>query len=415
MNILRISRISLFLMTLVMVFVMPSQSDAEEERKSSADEVEQLREEIKHLKQQVDSMNKHILHRPETKERVRIIDGLDFAVGLTGVLQGSSGADDVAGQDQTDVSGSLDLEMEAGIGDRGTAFLLVESRDGAGLTDEIETLHGINADAVDDDFAFKITEAWYEHFLLNERIVLTLGKIDLTNYFDGNAVANDETLQFLADGFVNNIAMEFPEDNGPGLRAAYSMNEQLELGFGFGESDADFEDFFRDGFGIIEVTYKPQLSDLEGNYRLALWTNLSDHEEWKNPSRDDEENWGVGLSFDQALTASFTAFLRAGIQDESVSQVDWAISLGGEFRGLFPSREKDVLGFALGYAHLSSDYEDSVGPLDTDHEQMLELYYAIRVNNHLLLSPDLQVVRHPAGLRDADTIALLGVRAQLLF
>ncbi len=405
--------ISICLIILLSLLLVPVFSHAEEGGGPTAEEVEQLKREIDDLKEQVDSMDKHIIHRPDAQERVKMFDGLRFAVGLTGVAQGSSGANDLAGQDQTDISGSLDLEIEAEMGERGTAFLLIESRDGAGLTDEIETLHGINADAVDDDFSLKITEAWYEHVFLNERAVLTLGKVDLTNYFDGNAVANDETLQFLADGFVNNIVIEFPEDNGPGLRAAFSLNERLELSFGFAESDGDLEDFFRDGFGIIEMTYKPKLHDREWNYRLALWSNLSDHEEWKNPSHNKEENWGVGLSFDQPLSERVTAFLRAGIQDDSVSQVDWGISLGGEFRSLIPSREKDILAFALGYAHLSSDYEDSVSPLDTAHEQMLEIYYAIHVNEYLVLSPDLQVIRNPAGLADADTITLLGVRAQI--
>ncbi len=392
----------------------PEPGLAHEPDGQTSEEVHQLKQEIEQLQEQIRHIDKHIMHRPEAQERIKRLDGLEIAVGVTGVVQGSAGADDIAGGDHTDASASLDLEVQTGVGPQGTAFLLVESRQGAGLTDEIETLHGINADAVDDDAAFKLTEAWYEHAFLNDRLLLTLGKVDLTNYFDANAVANDETIQFLADGFVNNLAVEFPEDNGPGLRGSYSPNERVEIGLGLGDADGDFEDLFRDLFGVLELNYKPGLLNRDGNYRFYLWTNLADHEEWRNPTRDSEKNWGLGFSFDQVFSERVTGFLRAGSQDESVSQVDWAFSLGGEIRGVFPTRAQDQLAIALGYAHLSKDYTDSVRPRNSEDEQMLEVYYNFHVNDHFILSPDLQVIRNPAGLDGANTTAILGMRGQLL-
>ncbi len=393
----------------------PEPGLAHEADPQTAEEVEELKEEIEKLQEKIRHLDRHILHRAETQEKVKMLDGLKFAVGVTGVVQGSAGADDLAGGDHTDASGSLDLEVETGVGRRGTAFLLVESRHGAGLTDEIETLHGINADAVDDEAALKLTEAWYEHSFLDDRLLFALGKVDLTNYFDASAVANDETIQFLSDGFVNNLAVEFPEDNGPGLRLAYTPSEQIELGFGLGDADGDFEDIFRDLFGVVQLNHKPGFLNRDGNYRWYLWANLADHEEWKNPDRDSEENWGLGFSFDQALSDRVTGFVRGGFQNDAVSQVDWALSLGGQIRGVFPTRTRDHLGIALGYAHLSDDYRDSVRPVKTEAEQMLEVYYNYHLNGHFIISPDLQVIRNPAGLRDADTITIFGVRAQLVF
>jgi hypothetical protein len=360
----------------------PEPGLAHEPDGQTSEEVHQLKQEIEQLQEQIRHIDKHIMHRPEAQERIKMLDGLEIAVGVTGVVQGSAGADDIAGGDHTDASASLDLEVQTGVGKQGTAFLLVESRQGAGLTDEIETIHGINADAVDDDAAFKLTEAWYEHSFLNDRLLLTLGKVDLTNYFDANAVANDETIQFLADGL--------------------------------GDADGDFEDVFRDVFGVVELNYKPGYLNRDGNYRFYLWTNLADHAEWKDPLRDSEENWGLGFSFDQVFSERVTGFLRGGFQDEAVSQVDWAFSLGGEIRGVFPTRVQDHLAIALGYAHLSEDYTDSVRPLEAEDEQMLEVYYNFHVNDHFIFSPDFQVIRNPAGLDGADTTAILGIRGQLL-
>jgi high affinity Mn2+ porin len=382
------------------------------------DEIQNMRElkqKVQDIEGQLEHTDKHLIHRPETEALARILDGFKLELGLTGVLQGSSGADDLAGSDQIDASGSLDLEVQKKFGDIGTAFIMVESRQGQGLTNEIGTFHGVNADAVADRANLKITEAWYEYSFAEVPLILTIGKIDLTNYFDNNAVANDETLQFLANGFVNNIAVEFPVDNGPGFRLACFPSEQLEIGLGVGESDADFEDVDRDPFGILEFSYRHRFGELQGNYRFYSWINAAEHQEWTDPLKDHSKNWGLGISFDQAISRKLTGFLRAGIQNDSVSQVHTTLSLGAEFRGLFPEKEEDVLGLAFGIARPSDKYADSVAPSKLDYEQMVEAYYSFHVNDHLILSPDLQVTRNPAGLADADTVTVLGFRAQMLF
>ncbi len=378
------------------------------------EELRKLKQEIQDLKDKVQHIDQHLIHRPESKEAARMFDTMKIGLGLTGIVQGSLDADDVAGEDLNDVSGSLDLEVQSEVGEHGTAFLLIESRQGEGLGGKIATLHGVNADAVEDQAEFKLTEAWYEQSV-GEHLLFALGKIDLTNYFDANLVANDETLQFLSDGFVNNTAVEFPTDNGPGFRLAYLPSDRLEIGFGIGEADADFEDVNEGVFEILEFIYKSNLQSREGSYRLYLWTNRSDHVEWSNPTDDNEENWGFGVSLDQVLHEGVTGFFRAGIQDKSVSEVKLSISFGGKFRGLWPGRKKDTLGVALGYNRLSKDFEDSLAPLDMDHELMLEGYYTFHVNEQLLISPDIQIIRNPGGLDDADTIMTLGVRAQVFF
>lgn len=390
-------------------------AEAAEVTDQTSEEIQRMRKEIQDLQEKVEHLDKHLIHRPETQENVRFFDGLKIVLGLTGILQGSSGADDLAGRDQTDASGSLDLEVQSVIGNHGTVFLLAESRQGTGLNDDIETFHGINADAVEDESALKLTEAWYEHAFSDGHLLFTLGKVDLTNYFDSNAVANDEKLQFMSHGFVNNIAVEFPEDNGPGLRLAYLPAEHMEIGLGLGESDADFGDVTRGAFGILEFIYKHQWLDLEGSYRFYAWTNRSNHTEWEDPLHDHEKNRGLGVSLDQAFNPGFTGFLRAGLQDKSVSQVDLAVSLGFEWRGPLSGRDKDVLALAVGLARLSEDYENSAAPMDSGDEQMVEVYYTFYVNDHLRISPDIQVIRNPAGLAGADTVTILGVRAQVLF
>jgi hypothetical protein len=249
--------------------------------------IEQQDRTIRELRRQVESyedvsagvtgerephLDKHILH--ERSGLGEQLGNINVGIGLTGIVQGSIEAEDVSGEnnDQTDGSWSMDIELESPVGERGTVFALIEAGQGEGLTDELAVFHGVNDDAGDSESKLEVTEAWYEHNFCQDRLVLTAGKLDLSNYVDGNAVANDETTQFLNTGLVNSLAIAFPEDNGAGIRVGVFPEGIAEFNFGWAESDADWEDIANDGFGIAEVNLKPAFLDREGNYRFYVST-----------------------------------------------------------------------------------------------------------------------------------------------
>ncbi|UCD57701.1 MAG: carbohydrate porin, partial [Candidatus Hydrogenedentota bacterium] len=299
-----------------------------EKQEQKLEEQEQV---IRSLRQQMGSpetaqaliphLDKHLLH--ERSGMGEQLGRLSVGVGLTGVVQGSIDGEDVSGEsrDQTDASWSMDLELEAPIGERGLAFMLIEAGQGEGLTDELANVfHTVNDDAGNSESALEVTEAWYEHNFWDDRVVLTAGKLDLTNYFDTNMVANDETVQFLNSGLVNSVAVAFPEDNGAGVRLGIHPADWVEVGVGWAESDADWEDIVNDGFGIAEVNLKPGFRGRAGNYRFYAWVNGSDKEELDG-DKTDEDGWGIGLSFDQNISDSLTVFLRLGYEDDDVYEV----------------------------------------------------------------------------------------------
>jgi hypothetical protein len=354
-------------------------------------------------------IDKHILH--ERSGLGEQLGNIRVGLGVTGIIQGSVNAEDVSGEDsdQTDGSWSSDLELEAPIGEHGLAFMLIEAGQGDGLTDELATVfHGVNDDAGDSESGLEVTEAWYQHYYNQEFITLTVGKLDLTNYVDTNAVANDETNQFLNSGLVNSIAIDFPEDNGAGVRVAVTPDDMLEFNFGWAESDADWEDVFEDGFGIAEANFRPNLLNREGNYRFYVWWNGSDHAELDGDD-DDEDGWGLGLSFDQQLTDDITGFFRAGYADDDVYEVEGTWSIGAQMAGNKWDRENDVVGVALSQALINDDVDPD------DPETLLEAYYSIVLNEQLAISPDIQIIHNPAGDDHNDTIVIFGTRAQLIF
>lgn len=372
-------------------------------------EIKQQQQVIKQLRQDMCSaetaealaphLDKHLLHQAE--DIGEQLGNLRIGVGLTGVVQGSN-------DDQTDASWSMDVEIEAPIGENGLAFALIEAGQGEGLTDELAVFHGVNDDAGDSGSSLEVTEAWYEHYFYDERVALTVGKIDLSNYVDGNAVANDETVQFLNTGLVNSLAIEFPEDNGAGVHVGVYPAEWIELNLGWAESDADWDNVFDNSFGIAEVNLKPGLLDREGNYRFYVWTNGSDKAEIDGTATD-EDGWGVGVSLDQNITDDVTVFLRTAYQDDNVYEIESAWSTGAEVLGARWNRENDVFGIALAQAFVNSDLD----PDDT--ETLVEIYYNYAVNDQLSVSPDLQIIDSPGGDDDNDTVVVLGTRAQVNF
>ena len=381
-----------------------------------------LAEKVRQQEQKIDEIAKQQQARPTHEDKhlahaeeavARTIGGLTIAGGVTMVAQGTSGNDRAADGDVTDGSYSADLEISAPIAQKGEAFLHIEGGEGSGVEgDELASFWGINGDAGDSNARLEITEAWYEHRFLEDTLALTVGKLDLTSYFDGNAVANDEKSQFLAGGFVNSIAVEFPA-NSAAARLTLSPNELLDLSLAWQSGDGDWEDLGDNGFYMAEIAVKPAIGDLKGNYRLYGWTNQTDHEKILDPTDNTNAGWGAGVSLDQQLSEALTFFARAGYQDEDIYNFDKAWSAGFALAGSLWGREQDEIGLAYGMALLSDDYETTLtNPEDEDH---LELYYRYTVNDHLAITPNIQVMNNAEGDGDYGTVWLGALRGQLSF
>jgi carbohydrate-selective porin OprB len=343
---------------------------------------------------------------------------IDFAFGATGVLQGTSGADRSLSPegDVTDAAGSMDLEISMPVGAYGAFYTLFEAGSGDGIDGDVPTLSGFNDDA-DDDRSVRPTEVWYEHTWLDGGLRLRGGKVDLTTDFDVSLVANSEIDQFLSTGFVNNLAVEWPDDNGFGAMLWGSPGELWDIGIGIADADADWDSVLEDVFAILELGFKPKIADRQGNYRVYGWFNGKDHEDLRDPAVTDEDNHGCGLSFDQEIAQFVTLFARYGVQRERVSPVERAWSAGLQCAGGFYGRDDDVFGLAYGVALLGDDWEqlEQADGNRTGDESHLELYYRLAVNEHLSLSPDIQWVGNPGGHTDYDDVWVFGVRAQLSF
>ncbi len=370
--------------------------------------------------------------RKETVAVLEALKGIEIEFSASGVVQGSVDNHKNRGipsdrdrEDRVDGFLSADLAISKKIGDHGLAMVILSGAYGDGLDPRVPSWWGINGDAEGEQRVY-LKQLWYEHELFEEQLIFTLGKVDLTWYFDTNEAANCEVSQFLSPGFINSVAVEFPDDNGSGVRITVAPLDLVDISFGWGEGDADWNELGHRSFFIGEVGLHPQLTRLGGNYRLYGWFRRHHRDEgfvrWDDQRKgisNSRNGWGLGFSLDQAVTPQITLFARLGYQDEKVYEFAWAWSLGAEVRGGYWCRETDALGIAYGMAMISDDYKAfqrfSGEPWFRKNESHLELYYRFQLNDHISISPDIQVLWNAQGDARFDPVTIIGVRGTLEF
>jgi uncharacterized coiled-coil protein SlyX len=384
--------------------------------------LEEQRKEISEYKEKVKEMGlSPLLVRPERNGLN--VAGFKIGAGMTGVGQYSPNTNSVdtgKGKDAFDGTFSSDIGISKDVGEHGEAFLHMEyGQPGApGVESEMNVypFTGVNRDA--DTAGFRISEAWYEHKLFDDKLTVTGGKLDATIYFDDNACANDETTQFLNRMFRNNSAIEFPDDNGPGVRVAIAPVDMLEVSAGVFDAAGNWEKMNTNLFTVGQVNVRPNFMEKEGNYRFIVWNNNKSHTDIMDPTMDDKANYGYALSCDQVLWDPITVFSRFGWQEPKVSTVEYSWSTGVQVSGSIWKRPDDVFGVAVGQAIPGYAYKKSRQDMEAGFQTNLEVYYNLKVNDNLSLSPDAQFIFDPNGGDPNDsheTISVYGVRAQVDF
>lgn len=364
------------------------------------------------------------------------LDGIEFGGWATAIAQGVTGGGDALETGRLrGVNFSGDLYLAVPVGQNGALFVRTLVGQGSGVADALPPgFSGPNADLEVNDDSAKLVEAWYEATLphptvVDRRVSLALGKMDPTGFFDGNNVANDETQQFLADIFVNNLAVDWGGDeNGYGFgsrlawrfTSVYEKSLEVEGQVGVFEVGGGLANTLGAPFVIGELDGSRRVYGLLQSYRLYAWTNQGEHVRLADlAAGKSAASWGWGLSLDRQLTGDCTLFARYGWQDPSVSTFDHVASLGGQLVGNGWGRGGDLLGLALGHARASSSFGRVSSLLDgaevSGGETYAEAYYSYFVDGGTRLTPDVQYVHRPGGVGAAEDRLLFGLRAQLDF
>ncbi len=330
------------------------------------------------------------------------------SVGLssTGVVQQTINSTK-GKNDTTTAQGSFDLFFLHKPMENSILFVNLESIGGSGpnifsgtpnnMNDDVSRGSHQDTDGLD---RVSVREVWLQSMLMEDRLRLVAGKLDLANYFDMNAVANDETTQFLSSAFVNNLALSAP-GNSPGVVSYFNAEKGFSFGLGAQSNDNSGAAVTDRLFAVGEIDYSnPEfLFGREGNYRFWGRYNAADR------------GRAFGISFDQKFTDRLTAFSRFGITGNTApEEVEWTWSLGLGMESPFSFRKKDQTGLAFSQIKMPGGKK----------EDFMEAYYNMFITDHMSLSLDSQVFINSIGdpedtAVDEDLLSAFGLRVQMDF
>jgi len=283
----------------------------------------------------------------------------------------------------------------------------------------------------------------------SERLVLSVGKLAVTDIFDLNTYAHDPRSQFLtwaslasgpydyvadAQGYTWGGALEY--FNGDwAVRAGRFIGPKesngQELNFAIGRFHGD----------QIELEHRHDIAGHAGALRLLAWRNAEDMGRYDdamafaalNGGAPDVANVrkpnvkrGWGLHVEQTLSENVGAFARYGWADGhtetySFEEVDRSAQLGMSLKGAMWQREADAAGMLFIRNGLSSAHRTYLaqggmgffigdGQLNYRQEQIVETYYNLALAKHAWLGFDFQHISNPAYNADRGPVKMYALR-----
>jgi high affinity Mn2+ porin len=287
-----------------------------------------------------------------------------------------------------------------------------------------------------------------------DNVVVTLGKLSVTDIFDTNTYAHDPKKDFLNWAIIDAGAFDYPGDSwgySYGIATEWTQSwwtlraglfdlskkpnaEHLETGFQqFGivaEAEERHTLWGQEGkLKLLGFLNRGRMGDYNDAVALAFVTNST-------PSTALVRNYasrpGGTINVEQAVDNDLGVFARASVNDGSkeayeFTEINKSLSLGLSLKGTRWGRENDAVGLAGEIAGISAAAQayfaaGGIGILIGDGrlphygaEQIIETYYSTQVAGWLSASADYQFIDNPAYNRDRGPVSVIGARLHAEF
>jgi len=255
------------------------------------------------------------------------------------------------------------------------------------------------SDSDADGVYTSLATLWWEQLLFDDHIDITFGQLDPTLLFDLNLYAGWDRGSFIAEPLSGNPVRIFPE---PGL-GLYLAVQDLELAYVIGtimDADADgrYPDFGSLGNGrwayFLEAGLTPTIPSL-GLLEFSVTLNAIDR------TRYAPAGESLLVSLSQDFGGRFSFFMRYGLNDGKLTDIEEMASVGVVFKGIFQFTG-DWIGAAFTWGHpADSTLRDQYG---------IEAYWRLQLRERVQLTPDIQVIVHPSGRPHSKTEFVGGLR-----
>ncbi|HOB67355.1 carbohydrate porin [Ottowia sp.] len=290
-----------------------------------------------------------------------------------------------------------------------------------------------------------------------DRWVLTAGNLSVTDIFDNNAYNHDPRTQFMnwsllthgaydfaadARGYTWGVALERywgdwalragrfiqpvrPNQQSLDLRILQHYGDQIELERGHTLLGDDRPGRVR----VLAFRSRAVMTRYADALALAARTGGV-------PSLDAarggaQVKYGVGLNVEQAVSANVGLFARAswadgGTETYAFTEIDRSVSAGALIKGGAWQRADDTLGIGWARNSLSRPHRQFLaaggmgfflgdGKLNYRPEQVLELFYHLRLHKYLDVALNWQHIRHPGYNADRGPVNFYALRLHASF
>jgi high affinity Mn2+ porin len=286
------------------------------------------------------------------------------------------------------------------------------------------------------------------------RLTVSVGRITVGDYFNGNAYANDPRANFLNWGTYGATAYDFGMDQlswtwgavAELLRGAWGVRAGYFLLPAVSGANAFDTQFPTHGEYALELERQYTVGAQPGAVRLLGWVNRGNMGSYtaalalpaNTPNypdvtltRETRTNPGGVISADQAVTNDLGLFSRLSwspghIEIIGATDCSNSVALGGVLKGRAWGRPNDNIGLAGVTGGLSSDARAYFaaggtgivigdGALNYRREQVLETYYALMLEQWMTVSVDYQFIADPAYNADRGPVSVFALRLHTAF
>ena len=256
-----------------------------------------------------------------------------------------------------------------------------------------------------------LSKAYFQQSLAlgSSHLLARVGIINLSDDFDSNRFANNESRQFLNASLVNSTAYKTGL-SAPGLAVTYQPGYERDWLTGVvlrgGYAVSRTERAFTSPVWSGEVELQTRLRGRDGHWRFGATAG---------------NRAGVGsirgfyLNFDHWLTSNLGVFGRYGLSNSSPGSLSFGParqSYSGGVQRRFIDAEERVSAWSLGF---SQTFGIPTGAEELASERVLETYYRWQWSQNISLTPDLQLVFGSGGRRSNATQPVFGLRLNFGF
>jgi high affinity Mn2+ porin len=287
-----------------------------------------------------------------------------------------------------------------------------------------------------------------------DRLVFTVGKLSVTDIFDGSVYAHDQRADFLnwtaidtgtfdyaadAWGYTVGAAVEWYRDAWTFRAGVFDLStvpNSAHLDPGFHEFQTDLEVERR--HAIADHPGKVMLTAFDSRGRMGLLGDAVATAAATGAMPDIatvrryRSRTGISLVFEQELIKDLGVFARAGrasgnVEAYEFTDVDRTVAGGLSLQGGRWHRADDTVGLAGIINGISASRENylNAGGLgilvgdgklpDPGPEKIVETYYSLAVLHGTHVSFDYQWIDHPAYNRDRGPVSVYAVRVHAQF